>query len=422
MPADPDVLVVGGGVAGLFCAYHLRRRGLGVTVVERGPIGGPQSCSAGNTGFVGTHGAAPLAQSALRVPPHPDGAAGRWLRHFRAAGDDRTAQAAFRVLVELKKRSLAVLRELAAGGLAGSVTEPGMLLLYRTAAGFEAAARTVPAAVASGVPLRRLEPGELAALEPGVDFAVHGGLVNPEGAAVHVPGFVIGLARLLAGAGVEIHPDTEVLDFAVAGDRVREVRTSRGRFRPAQTVLAAGAWTAAQARLLGVGIELQPVKGYSVTVRAPARAPRRPVLLGEDTVALLPLADRLRAAGGLQLAGFDPGVDGGEVDRLLGAVHAFLPGLGSTPTVEVWSGFRPCTPDSVPLLGRPGAYRNVTLACGYGHIGMGLAPAAGEVAARVVTGEATAAELAPFHPDRFGPDRSLGPVGPVSEVAPGNRR
>ncbi len=54
MRHDPDVLVIGGGIVGLFCAYHLRCAGGSVAVVERGAVGGPQSCSYGNTGFVGT--------------------------------------------------------------------------------------------------------------------------------------------------------------------------------------------------------------------------------------------------------------------------------------------------------------------------------------------------------------------------------
>jgi glycine/D-amino acid oxidase-like deaminating enzyme len=58
----PDVLVVGGGVAGLFCPYFLCQRGARVAVVERGQVGGPQSCSHGNTGFVGMQGATPLAE------------------------------------------------------------------------------------------------------------------------------------------------------------------------------------------------------------------------------------------------------------------------------------------------------------------------------------------------------------------------
>jgi D-amino-acid dehydrogenase len=421
VPADPDVLVVGGGVAGLFCAYHLRRRRLRVAVLERGPIGGPQSCSAGNTGFVGTHGAAPLAQPALltgglgrwsrllgpagQLPVRPrwDGELLSWLWHFRRACDPPTAAAGFRVLVELKKRSLARLREVcSSGGLAATFTERGTVLAFRTVAGFEAARRAVPEAVASGVPLRVLDDGELAALEPGVDFAVHGALYNAEGAAVHTPAFVVELARLLTDQGVEIHPYTEVLDFDSSGDRVERVRTTRGDFRAAETVLAAGSWTPSCARQLGIRLELQPVKGYSVTVRMPANAPQRPVLLGEPTVAMAPLGGRLRVAGGLELAGLDATFSRSRVDRLIGTVREFLPGLELTETVEAWRGFRPCTPDSIPLLGRVAPYRNLTVACGYGTIGMGLAPAAGEVVASIVAGEPAELDLAPFRVDRFG--------------------
>ena len=53
----------------------------------------------------------------------------------------------------------------------------------------------------------------------------------------------------------------------------------------------------------------------------------------------------------------------------------------------MWRGFRPCTPDSIPLLGRAAPYRNLTVACGHGTIGMGLAPAAGELVAGIVAGE-----------------------------------
>ncbi|MFL6128868.1 MAG: NAD(P)/FAD-dependent oxidoreductase [Mycobacteriales bacterium] len=444
MPPDPEVLIVGAGVAGLFCAYHLRRRGIGVAVLERGPVGGPQSCSSGNTGFVGAQGAAPLAQPAelagggpgryrrlldpagpLSVRLRRDGELLSWLWHFRRACDEPTAAAGYRVLVELKQRSLAMLRELCSpagsGGLAATFTEDGMVLAFRTAAGFEAAARTVPRAAAHGVPLRVLGAGELAALEPGVDFAVHGALYNPEGGAVHAPAFAVELASLLADRGVEIHPFTEVLDFDVAGERVRQVRTTRGDFRPAETVLAAGSWTTELARRLGVGLELQPVKGYSVTVRMPANAPRRPVLLGEGTVAMAPLGDRLRLAGSLELSGLDGTFSRARVDGLLDTAREFLPSLERTEIVEVWRGFRPCTPDSIPFLGRAAPYRNLTVACGHGTIGMGLAPAAGEVVARIVAGEPPELDLAPFRLGRFGSARR-GPGRPKRMVAMGRWR
>src|ERR1044072_3334219 len=125
---DPDVLVIGGGVAGLFCAYFLRQAGGSVMVVERGPVGGPQSCSAGNPGFVGTHGAAPLTERDVAPPPgEPDAGLARWLRHLRQANP-----AAFGVLLELKRQSYEILRKLcASGALAEAVGAAGLIGAYR---------------------------------------------------------------------------------------------------------------------------------------------------------------------------------------------------------------------------------------------------------------------------------------------------
>lgn len=78
------------------------------------------------------------------------------------------------------------------------------------------------------MPLRVLEPGELARLEPDVEFDVAGALLNAEGAALRIPAFLVEFARMLRKMGVDIRTRTEVLDFEVAGDRVRAVRTSRG--------------------------------------------------------------------------------------------------------------------------------------------------------------------------------------------------
>ncbi|GGQ13445.1 D-amino-acid dehydrogenase [Streptosporangium pseudovulgare] len=427
---DPDVLVIGGGIAGLFCAYHLRLGGARVTVVESGPVGGPQSCSHGNTGFVGTQGAAPLAEpgvpaqglrwlldpeSPFFVRPRWDPELARWLWHFRRACDERTADAAFRVLADMKRRSLAMLRELCAptgppgpggaaarNGLASAFAEGGMLLAFNTAEGFEKGRRSVPRAVARGVPLRVLDPDELRALEPGVEFDVRGALYNEEGAYLRVPEFLRAFARTLRDMGVEILEETEVVGFETAGGAVRRVRTTRGDLSPAETVVAAGAWSAECVRRLGLRLPLQPAKGYTVTVKAPGNAPRHPVLLGEGKVAITPLGDRLRLGGTLELAGMDPAVSRRRVAGILRTVRSYLPGMETTPIIETWSGLRPCTPDSLPLIGRAGAYRGLWLACGHGHIGMGLAPSGGRLLAQLLAGEPPDMDPAPFHPGRYG--------------------
>ena len=62
---------------------------------------------------------------------------------------------------------------------------------------------------------------------------------------------------------------------------------------------------------------------------------------------------------------------------------------------------RPCTPDSLPFLGRAESYRNLSVACGHGYIGMGLAPVGGRLIAQIVTGQQPDMDLAPFRVGRY---------------------
>jgi D-amino-acid dehydrogenase len=422
--SDPDVLILGGGIVGLFCAYFLRLHGAAVAVAERGTVGGPGSCSYGNTGFVGTQGTVPLAEpgvmtqglrwladpeSPFYIRPRLDPQLLSWLWHFRRFCNERSAQAVSRVLLAMKQRSLAILSELcASGSLAPTFTAPGIVVACKSPEGFEKARRSVPQAVALGVPLRVLEPGELAALDPDAEFDICGALLNAEGAALHVPEFVREFGRILTGMGVQIYPDTDAVGFEVADRQVRRVITTCGDFTPREVVIAAGAWSPACARKLGIGLTMQPAKGYSITVKAPANGPRLPVVLSEGKVAVMPLGDRLRFGGTLELSGLDGAVSARRVDGIRRTVSAYLPQLEPTETMETWSGFRPCTPDSLPFIGRAGRYGNLSIACGHGYIGMGLAPGTGELLAQIIAGEQPDTDHTPFRIDRFGKRRWRG--------------
>lgn len=415
--SDPDVVVIGGGVAGLFCAYHLRRGGASVTVLERGALGGPQSCSAGNTGFVGTHGAAPLAEPGLRslralgmlnpdasfyVRPRADRELLRWLGYFGRACSASAAASGFRTLVGMKKRSLEILVELCESErIAATFESPGIVLTYKTARGFAGAARAVSRTVESGIPLRVLGPGELEELEPKTRFDIHGALYNPEGAYLHVPEFVVEFGRLLREMGVEVCEHTDVTGFEITARKIQRLNTTRGDFRPREVVLAAGAWSAECARMVEIGLMLQPIKGYSVTVDMPPSGPGRPVLLSEGRVAMVPLGDRLRIGGRLELTGMSTDLPERRVRGMLRTVREYLPALEETHTHETWSGLRPCTPDGVPLIGHTGLH-NLLVAAGYGHIGMGLAPAGGELVGQILAGKPPTTDPTPLRPDRFG--------------------
>lgn len=425
---SPDVLVIGAGAVGLCCAYFLSQAGAAVTVVERGPVGGPQSCSAANTGFVGTQGTAPLAEpgalaQGLRwlagrggpfaIRPAPCRELPSWLWRFQRLCTESDARACSAILLDLKRRSLGILRELCtAEPLADSYREGGMIIAFKTDAGFARARAAMPRAIAGGVPLRELNRAGLAALEPDAEFDVRGTLFNAEGATVRTPEFITGLAAVARRAGAKIVPDVAVTGFGRAGSLATRVRTSRADISPGEVVIAAGAWSAPLARALGLRLLLLPAKGYTVTITRPPAAPRLPVLLSEARLAILPAGDRLRFGGIVELGARSTSVTASRVARLTATVQSYLPGLDlpqdrRSGPAELWAGLRSCTPDSLPLLGRAAAYRNVSVACGHGSIGMGLAPVSGRLVAQLLSGERPELDLAPLQPDRFArPDRT----------------
>jgi D-amino-acid dehydrogenase len=412
--ADPDVLVVGGGIAGLFCAYFLRQAGHSVTVLEQARIGDPVACSSGNTGFVGL-GGVPLAgpgilaeglRSLLRpddrlaLPPTLDLDRLRWIAQLRRAGGPEQVRRAAAGMLELKRRSLDILGELPASA---GFRATGMLQAYKSPAGFDQARRAAETATAAGIGLRALGPDELRELEPDCEFDIAGALHHDGGGFLPAPEFAVAFSRLLTELGVRLLEHTTVQGFEVAGNSVRLVRTSAGQLRPAELVLAAGSWTRALAGRLELDLALQPIRGYAVTLDRPANGPRLPVILVEGTVAVRPLGDRLRFAGDLTLAGAHRSIARRRVNRLWRTVTEHLPAMTLTGPSQVWTGLRPCTPDSLPLLGRVAGWRNLSVAAGHGHNGMGLAPAAGQLLAQLVDGKPTSMDAEQFRVDRFRP-------------------
>ena len=194
---------------------------------------------------------------------------------------------------------------------------------------------------------------------------------------------------------------TEVLEMQTAGNRVTRVVTNRGDFRAEQVVLAAGAWSPRVARTVGLEVPVQPAKGYSVTVKAPATAPRVPLMLAEAKVAATPMGDRLRFGGTLELAGLDLSVNLPRVRAIQRAARNHLAGMKKLDLREIWRGLRPLTPDGLPFIGRTRKLNNLLLATGHATIGISLGPVTGQLISEVAAREAVSQDLSRLEPERF---------------------
>jgi D-amino-acid dehydrogenase len=405
-------VVIGGGAVGVTCALQLARRGRNVVLLERGPELA-SGCSAGNAGLICPSHSTPLANPAavrnglrwlfrkdspFSIKPRP--AAVPWLARFllaarRAAGGERAIRA-------LSAASLELHRELASE-IGTGLERRGVLNAYTTDDTFAAGRRE---AERSGFRFDALDRESALRLEPALGSRTVGAIYFPDEAHCDPLHFVQAVGAAAAAAGVDIRTGAEVTRLRRMNGRVA-VDTPEGELRPGAVVLAAGAWSGRLARSAGVFVPLEGGKGYHVDLATGEGDPYIPTWLQEAWAIATPLPGRVRLAGTLELAGLDLTIDRVRAEAVRAGGARGLPGLEGRQVLEVWAGLRPCTPDGLPVIGRPPGVEGLVLATGHAMKGLALAPITARLVAELVTGESRSHDLAPVRPDRF---RALLPV------------
>ncbi len=166
-------------------------------------------------------------------------------------------------------------------------------------------------------------------------------------------------------------------------------------------VIAAGARSHEIVAMLGRRFPLDTERGYHLNLDV-SEGPelRRPVVIGDHGFVLAPMQDGLRLTTGAEFAGVDAPPDFRRVYRMLELAREALPGLKAEVTRE-WLGFRPSTPDSVPVIGRSPDHANVYFGFGHGHIGLTLSARTGELIADLVAGRDPGIDMTPYRIERY---------------------
>lgn len=417
MQSHADVVVIGGGAVGLCVAYYLREAGREVMVVEKDKV--EEGASSGNAGMLVPSHAVPLAapgvvsqglrwlfnpESPFYIKPRLDRALLSWLWAFRGFCNERHVQAAMPVLRDLSLASVDLFADMAAlDGLDFCFERRGLLMLHNTEKGHKDNHKYAALAQSIGLDVTELDEEALRALEPGVRSAATGAVYYRDDAHLSPNRFLEGLRAYLAQRGVVFATETEVLGFDNAGTRLTAVRTTQGAVAAEEVVLATGSWSEALARPLGLRLPVQPAKGYSVTLDAPNLLLKIPMILSETKVTITPMGGQLRFGGTLELAGYDYSVNRRRLAAILKEIPHYLPDVDPSAIKEsdIWGGFRPCTPDGLPLVGRPQAWDNLIVATGHAMIGITLAPITGKLVAEVAQRETPSIALDALQVDRF---------------------
>ena len=412
---NEDVIVVGGGAIGVACAYELVQRGASVVVIESGDVPG-FACSYGNAGLISPSHCIPLARPGIarRIPgwlrpggsvyvkPRASVSFARFgVSLLRSSGEERML-AGLRVLRDLSRVSQACFEELARAGLAFGYRRAGVMNVAATKAGFAELVADAELLEREGFDPELLDATQAGALEPLLRDDVAGAVHWAEDAHCDPADYVAEVARAAEASGVRFELGVRASRLVRGADgSVARVDTSDGSFRAPTVVLAAGAWTAALARTAGSSIPLEPGRGYHVHAPSGPRL-QMPLIFHEHVFAATPLGDGLRLAGTMDFVGLDLRYDESRARRLADDASRYLRELGTLSGSSTWCGLRPCTPDSLPIVGRSGRVPNLILATGHGMLGLTLAPVTGVAVAQLVTGEPASAPVDALSPARFG--------------------
>jgi D-amino-acid dehydrogenase len=404
------VVVIGGGVVGMCCAYELQRGGADVHVLERGRVGG--GASRGNTGWVCPSFTYPLPAPGvireglrgllrgggpLAIRPSLDPTFLRWLLAFRRSCSRERWEQGVRAFIGLNARTLECFDTYTEIGIEFEMHRSGLLLVATTPDGLESYLslfRQLRSAGFSGE-IAELGPAEAGSLEPALAAGrIAGGVHALVDRYVRPESLTAGLTSWLCDRGLELSEGVEVTGLSASNGTVR-VDTPSGPVAADRAVVCAGASSPPLLGQLGIRMPLVGARGYSLTIAGGAMRPRHALYLAEAKVGISAYDDSVRIAGVFELGHSRATLDRRRFAAMLSTVEPYF----AEPLLE-WAGLRPMTADGLPLVGRAPALEHVYVATGHGMLGVTLAPAtAAALAPLILEGRATA-ELLPFDPAR----------------------
>ena len=417
------IAVLGAGVVGTTCAYFLAEDGHAVTVYDRRPEPAMETSFANGAQISACHAkpwAAPGTPiQSLRWMSTPDApllfkpwrfdpALWSWgLKFLRNCTRERERVNMERTLrVSLYSRAVLKALRQRTNLQYNQVTE-GILHIYRTPHEFEEGRETGEALAALGLPQDVLTAADCVKLEPALGYAASrndlvGGLLSPDDESGDARQFTLEIAALARARGVVFRHGVSVQRLEAEQRHITRVITDHGDDTPDAVVLAFGSFSTKLAKTIGLDLPVYPAKGYSISIELtnPSAAPTISITDESRYMVFSRLGNRMRVAGTAELSGWNTNLDPVRVEPLKRNALSLFPDAAPYNELHAWTGLRPTTPDSVPILG-PTKYDNLLLNTGHGTLGWTMACGSARVIADQIAGRSPEIDVSGLDLSRF---------------------
>jgi sarcosine oxidase subunit beta len=372
LPQKADIVIIGGGVAGLAVAYGLARIGYSgsVLVLERGFLG---------------------SGSTVRN-------AARFRVHFFSRENTVFARESTERIVKLSEVT----------GVNVAVKRGGYLWLVEREDSLERL-KWFNNHVWSpeGVPVRFLKPEEVQERYP--CLRVEGfvaGMFGPQNGTVHYYQMILAMAYYASRNGVKIALYRPVRRVLVDGERVKGVEVEgAGTIEAGKVVVAAGSWSKLLLEELGINLPLKPVR-KSLLVTEPYRYTLEPLVIDFERGSYIGQTFK----GGIIATGVVKDPETLDYSRVslkwlvdtAKTMRKLLKGGEHIRILRAWSGTYNTTPDHSHILGRSEEWPDgLYVSTGYSGHGLMMSPYAGELLAKLIAEDKIHPHMKPYLPDRF---------------------
>jgi len=398
------IIILGAGISGISSAWYLAKAGHEVSVIDRaaGPALETSYANAGQLSYsYTTPWAAPgIPLKALKwmLRPHspliirPDGSAFQLAWLWQMLGN--CTEARYRInkerMMRISTHSRAMFAEFAAElpDFDYEGRQRGTLQLFRSDKEIRGVQKDLAVLRDYGVPYREISAAECLAYEPGINTAsLAGALYLPNDASGDCQLFASRLAERCAALGVTFHYNSPIERIDESGGAVSGVVAGGNNHQADAYLCTLGVYSRPLLRRLGLKLPVYPVKGYSLTLPIidEAHAPQSTVIDETYKVALTRFDQRIRIGGMAELSGYTLKLPPKHRATLELVANDLYPGGGDLAQGEYWSGLRPMTPDSTPIVGKT-RLSNLYLNTGHGTLGWTMSLGSAQLVADIISG------------------------------------
>lgn len=381
-----DIIIIGAGIMGLTTAYELLKAGRKVTIIDESDI--TDSTSFGNAGLLSAFDKGPLAnpgivfntlklmikgESPVNIHPTLDKKIYKWLWKFvNSANKDRLKRtlALFEKYGHISNDAYEKMQNI--DGLDLDFHRRGMLSVFTEQKSYDK--KLLDYAIKNDDVFEIIEKNKIKEFVPCITNDVKGAIHFKRNTHFDPKRTMLELKRYLKENGAEFILNERISHIKYSDSKIESISSALNTYE-ADTYIMSTGYQTLLADKVNQNLMMTPAKGYSITFKMPKELqPVTSTLFSDLFIVMTPRRDDVRITSKLEIGSTNHQIVKKQIESIKENFKKYTVPFIMEDIVE-WIGFRPLTPNDMPLIGRDEKYKNLIYGMGLGWLGMTFGPA-----------------------------------------------